>query len=108
MRRFLIALAFVAPALVLLFFKLRPDLDFGSPHPLFHFYMVTFTTVAAAVVSILMSASLGEVARPRHLLAATAFVIMGVIFFSHGLPTRGALTNHSHPAVQWSAWLTLF
>lgn len=108
MRRLLIVLAFLAPALALLFFRLRPDLDPGSPNPLFHFYMVTFTTFAAAVVSILLSSVLGEVARPRHVLAATAFVLMGVIFFTHGLATNGALINHFHPAVQWSAWLTLF
>ncbi|MBI5828698.1 MAG: hypothetical protein HZB20_03980, partial [Chloroflexi bacterium] len=51
---------------------------------------------------------LGPAAQPRHLLAAPAFAVIGSIFFSHGLATPGALIDHFHPAVQWSAWLTLF
>jgi signal transduction histidine kinase len=108
MRRFLIALAFVAPALFLLFFSIWDELDPSFVNPLFHFYIVTFTTFAAAVVSIFMSTVLGEVARPRHQLAAAAFAVMGIVFIAHGAPTRGALIAHSHPAVPWSAWLTLF
>jgi hypothetical protein len=51
---------------------------------------------------------LGREAQPRHVLAATAFAVIGAIFFAHGLATPGALIDHSHPAVGWSAWLTLF
>jgi signal transduction histidine kinase len=108
MRRLLIALAFLGPALFLLFFRVWQDVDPSFVNPLFHFYIVTFTTIAAAVVSILMTVTLGDVARPRHSLAAAAFAVMGVIFIAHGAPTPGALTAHAHPAVQWSAWLTLF
>src|SRR5690606_10465201 len=57
---------------------------------------------------IFMTTTLGEVARPRHSLAAAAFAVMGIIFIAHGAPTPGALIVHQHPAVQWSAWLTLF
>ncbi|MCI0396182.1 MAG: ATP-binding protein, partial [Chloroflexi bacterium] len=42
------------------------------------------------------------------LLAAVAFAVMGAVFASHGLVTPGALINHAHPAIEWSAWLTLF
>ncbi|MCI0580747.1 MAG: ATP-binding protein [Chloroflexi bacterium] len=107
-RPLLMGLAFFLPALALLFFRLRPEEDPTLAAPLFHFYVVTFATFAAAVTSLLLSAVLQVVARPRHVLASAAFVLIGVIFFTHGLPTRGALHAGSHPAVQWSAWLTFF
>src|SRR5262245_3725013 len=108
MRRILVAPAVVAPALALIFFTLRPDADALDSLPLVHFYVVTFTTFAAAVISILLTVSLGEVARPRHVLAAAAFGVIGGLFFSHGLTTPQALIDHFHPAILWSAWLTLF
>jgi signal transduction histidine kinase len=108
MRRFFFITALIAPALLLLFFWLFPELDLGFRLPLFHFYVVTFTTFAAAVVSILLVIMLQSVAQLRHALAALAFAVMGTVFFTHGLPTPGALMSHFHPAVQWSAWLTLF
>jgi signal transduction histidine kinase len=108
MRRLLFLTALVAPVLFLLFFWFFPEWDRRLQLPLFHFYVVTFTTFAAAVVSILLARILRPVAQTRHALAAVAFAVMGTLFFTHGLPTPGALTAHFHPAVQWSAWLTLF
>jgi signal transduction histidine kinase len=98
----------ITPSLLLLLFWLLPDWDARLQLPLFHFYVVTFTTFAAAVVSILLAMILQPVAQTRHALSAVAFAVMGAIFFTHGLPTPGALVDHFHPAVQWSAWLTLF
>ncbi|HLB48700.1 MAG TPA: sensor histidine kinase, partial [Anaerolineales bacterium] len=94
--------------ILLVFFRLAPRADLSLSLPLPHFYVVTFTTFAAAVVSILLGAALGPEAKPRHVLAAAAFAVIGSIFFSHGLATPNALIDHFHPAVQWSAWLTLF
>jgi signal transduction histidine kinase len=108
MKRWLIILGLIAPALVLIFFALNPQADTATPQPLFHFYVVTFITFAAAVVSILLATSLGTDAKPRHTLAAMAFAVVGVIFFTHGFATNGALLSHSHPIVPWSAWLMLF
>lgn len=96
------------PAAALGYLALQPRADISVPLPLFHFYIVTFTTFSAAVISILLAASLGTDAKPRHVLAASAFAVIGAIFFSHGLATPNALIDHFHPAVQWSAWLTLF
>ena len=107
-KRLLIGTAFLAPALVLLWFYLQPHLDVSINAPLLHFYIVTFTTFSAAVVSILLSATLRDIAQPRHYLAALAFAVIGVIFFAHGLATPGALIGYFHPAVVWSSWLTLF
>jgi signal transduction histidine kinase len=106
-KRFLIALALLAPLLTLIWFRIFPHTDAAISLPLFHFYIVTFITFSAAVISILLSVALREIARPRHYLAAVAFAVVGATFFIHGLHTRGALIGHSHPAVGWSAWLTL-
>jgi class 3 adenylate cyclase len=108
MKRFLIVLALIAPPVCLLFFKLDPQADKTISLPLFHFYLVTFITFAAAVISILLTVTLGFGGQPRHVLAAAAFAVIGSLFFSHGLATPGALIDHVHPASAWSAWLTLF
>ncbi|MFW6069059.1 MAG: hypothetical protein ACOC9E_05705, partial [Chloroflexota bacterium] len=111
MRRSAIVLALVAPALILLFFWLRPDLDPTLRVPLLHFYIVSFTSLSATVVSFLLVAALGAVARPRHVLAAVAFAVMGSLFSVHGLTTPGAIIPTTHPAVpavSLSSWLTLF
>jgi len=44
---------------------------------------------------------------PHYAIATIAFAAMGLIFFSHGLATPGALIAEFHPAVSWGAWLTL-
>jgi len=107
-KRIFVVLAALLPAATLVFFTLVPSADLVASLPLFHFYVVTFITFSAAVVSILLAASLGNNAQPRHILAAAAFAVMGSLFFSHGLTTPNALINHVHPALSWSAWLTLF
>ena len=108
MTRFLITTVLFAPSAILIFLSLQPQVDASASLPLFHFYIVTFTTFSAAVISILLSTTLQGIAEPRHVLAAVAFAVIGIIFFLHGFATRGALINYAHPAVRWSAWLTLF
>src|SRR3712207_2402521 len=108
MKRVLVILALFAPSAILVFLSLQPQADPTASLPLFHFYIVTFTTFAAAVVSILLSSTLEGVAQPRHVLAAVAFAVVATVFFLHGFATPGALIDYSHPAVRWSAWLTLF
>jgi signal transduction histidine kinase len=107
MRRLAVAAGLLAPAAVLLFFTLRPEADATVRDSLGHFYVVTFTTFAAAVISLLLVTALGAAAEARHLLAAAAFVVMGALFASHGAATPGAIIAGFHPAVTWSAWLTL-
>src|SRR5258708_1461033 len=107
-KRTLVIIALLAPAMTLIFFTIQPRADRTVSLPLFHFYLVTFITFSAAVISILLTATLGFEGQPRHVLAAAAFAVIGSIFFSHGLATPGALIDHVHPASAWSAWLTLF
>jgi len=108
MKKALVALAFVLPALGLGLAYLFPQADPSLPAPLFHFYIVSFTTFAATVVSLFVTISVGQIALPRHLLLAVAYALMGGIFFIHGITTPGAVITHFHPAITWSAWLTLF
>ncbi|MGH2523508.1 MAG: hypothetical protein ACRDH2_13470, partial [Anaerolineales bacterium] len=108
MKRLAVYLALILPALLLGLWAIFPEADPVFDAPLFHFYIVTFSTFAATVVSLFVTISVGETALPRHLLLAMAFVWMGALFFIHGVTTPNALITHFHPALQWSAWLTLF
>jgi signal transduction histidine kinase len=108
MKRLSIILILILPGLALGFLALFPQYDRVIPAPLPHFYIVTFTTFAAVVISILLLTALGPETRVRHRLAAGAFAFMGVVFFTHGFATPGALIDHAHPIVEWSAWITLF
>ncbi len=101
-------LALVAPAVGLGLWALFPAADPQWAAPLPHFYIVTFTTLAATVVSLFVTISVGQTALPRHLLLAVAFAWMGAVFLLHGATTPGALIASFHPAITWSAWLTLF
>lgn len=107
MMRLLKGVGLLAPSILLLLFWRVPEADWTVRVPLFHFYIVTFTTFTAAVLSILLSLALEEGGQTRHLLAAVAFAAMGTLFFSHGLATPEALIHDGHPAIRWSAWLTL-
>jgi signal transduction histidine kinase len=107
MKRALVLLALVLPAVGLGFWSAFPQFDPVFNAPLFHFYIVVFTTFAATVVSLFVAISVGETALPRHLLLAVAFAWMGAVFLIHGASTPNALITHFHPALQWSAWLTL-
>lgn len=108
MKRVVVILALFAPSAILVFLSLQSQADASASLPLFHFYIVTFTAFTAVVVSILLGSILEGIARPRHMLAAVAFAAIASIFFFHGAATSGALIAYSHPAVRWSAWLTLF
>jgi signal transduction histidine kinase len=108
MKRLLIFFTLLVPGLALGFLALFPQYNRVMPAPLPHFYVVTFTTFAAVVISILLLTALGAETRTRHRLAAGAFAFMGAVFFTHGFATPGALIDHTHPIVEWSAWITLF
>ncbi len=107
MRKVLTTIFILLPLAAMAYLRLASGADLSAPLPIFHFYIVTFTTFSAGVIAIMLTITLGESARPRHVLAAVAFAAIGSIFFSHGLATPGALIDFFHPAVSWSAWLTL-
>src|SRR5262249_32643070 len=101
-------LALFLPAVGLGLWAIFPGADPSFAAPLLHFYIVTFTTFAATVVSLFVTISVGQTALPRHLLLAVALAWTRPVFLLHGATTPGALINSFHPAITWSAWLTLF
>ncbi len=108
MKRLGVYLALLLPAMLLGLWSAFPEADPRIAAPLAHFYIVSFTTFAATVVSLFVIISVGETALPRHLFLAAAFAWMGATFFIHGATTPGALITQFHPAITWGAWLTLF
>ncbi|MCB8988752.1 MAG: hypothetical protein H6661_13510 [Ardenticatenaceae bacterium] len=108
LKRLFIALSLVLPAGWLLLAALFPQIDRTVQVPLLHFYVVTFFTFAAAVVTFFTAAALGQSSAPRHQLLATAFAVMGSLFFIHGVTTPNALIFAANPGIRWAAWLTLF
>ncbi len=108
MKRFLIILSIILPAAALLGARLFPHFDHMVEAPLLHFYVVTFFTFAATVVAFFTAVALGKDAAPRHQLLATAFAVMGALFFVHGVTTPNALIFTFNPGVRWAAWLMLF
>ncbi len=108
MKRVGVYLALLLPAVLLGLWSAFPEADPSFAAPLAHFYIVSFTTFAATVVSLFVIISVGETALPRHLFLAAAFAWMGAAFFIHGATTPGALITQFHPAITWGAWLTLF
>ncbi|GIV96805.1 MAG: hypothetical protein KatS3mg057_1462 [Herpetosiphonaceae bacterium] len=108
MKRALIIIVLFAPAIGLGWLTINPQADRSIQVPILHFYVVTFITFSAAVISAMLVNALGLQTHARHVLAAAAFAVIGSIFFSHGITTPNALIQHNHPAVEWSAWLTLF
>lgn len=108
MKRSLILLSLILPLLALGLLSLFPQADRALEIPGAHFYIVTFFTFAALVVTIFAAISLGQASQPRHRLMATAFAAMGTLFFIHGVTTPNALITSFNPGVRWAGWLTLF
>lgn len=106
MKKPVIALSIVVPASLLAFFALVPSADRIVEARVFHFYIVTFFTIAAVVAAYLVGLVLGQGSPPRHRLLATAFVVMGGLFFIHGILTPNVIFAVQNPGIRWSAWFT--
>lgn len=74
-----------------------PDASWGSPS--FHLYIVSFTSLLALILTILMSAAALQLRDPRVLFLSLAFMGITGIFLTHGLTTPGELV----PANPWVA-----
>jgi hypothetical protein len=72
----------------------------------FHFYIVSFTSLVALVVASFVLLGIGE-GDTRALFVATAFVAMAGLFLIHGISTPGVLIRDFNQAVGWSARLSL-
>ncbi|MEZ4591505.1 MAG: HAMP domain-containing sensor histidine kinase [Chloroflexota bacterium] len=106
MKKSIIAASIVIPIALLAFFALVPAADPTIQAPVFHFYIVTFFTFAAVVAAYLVGLVLGQGSPARHRLLATAFVVMGSLFFIHGILTPNVITTVQNPGIRWASWFT--
>jgi hypothetical protein len=74
-----------------------PDASWGSPT--FHLYIVSFASLLALTLTILMSVAAFQLRDPRVLFLSLAFMGITGIFLTHGLTTPGELV----PANPWVA-----
>ncbi|MFZ1395772.1 MAG: HAMP domain-containing sensor histidine kinase [Candidatus Promineifilaceae bacterium] len=106
MKKSIIAASILIPLALLALFALVPAADPTIQAPVFHFYIVTFFTFAAVVAAYLVGLVLGQGSPPRHRLLATAFVVMGSLFFIHGILTPNVITTVQNPGIRWASWFT--
>jgi signal transduction histidine kinase len=106
MKKSIIAASIFIPLGLLAFFALVPAADPTIQAPVFHFYIVTFFTFAAVIAAYLVGLVLGQGSPPRHRLLATAFVVMGSLFFIHGILTPNVITTVQNPGIRWASWFT--
>lgn len=95
---------------ILLFFVLRiyPQFDLVLKDSWFHFQIVSFTSLVAFVLALLITLVTGPVAGVRTLFTTLALAAIAGIFLIHGLTTPGVLVRSFNPAVQWSSPISLF
>lgn len=78
----------LGPLILFLLLRFIPGLDPLWADHLFHFYIVSFTSLVALVVAILVLAGVGS-GGAQALFTAMAFVIMAALFLLHGILTPG-------------------
>ena len=106
MKQSIIAASILIPIGLLGIFFAVPAVDPVIEAPVFHFYIVTFFTFAAVVAAYTVGLVLGQASLPRHRLLVTAFVLMGSLFFIHGILTPNVITTVFNSGIRWSAWFT--
>ncbi len=105
----LLSLLVISPLVVFIILQLTPALNPATSVPVFHFYIVTFTSLIALVVASFVLIGIGTSGDPQATFVAMAFVAMSGIFMTHGALTPGiAFQNeYSNAATGWAARLSL-
>lgn len=107
LQRALAGVLLVGPILLFITLRLNPAWDPSWSLPIFHFYIVTYTSLVALVVASFVLAGVGLVGDERALLVAIGFVSVAGLFVVHGISTPGVLIPNFNQAVGWSARLSL-
>jgi HD-GYP domain-containing protein (c-di-GMP phosphodiesterase class II) len=97
----------LAPLVIFLVLYEAPTTDRMFAHSNFHFWVVSGTTLAAAVaygVVIGLTRSLRET---RLVFLGLAFMSIAAIFSVHGLLTPGHIADEFYPSLQISSWLSV-
>lgn len=105
--RALVAALIVVPVLLFVALQLVPGLNPVSPQPVFHFYIVTFTSLIALIVAAFVLTGVGSMGDAQSVFVGMAFVAMSGIFAVHGAYTPGVIFTNSGQTVGWSARLSL-
>ncbi len=95
----------VAPILVYIALRLNPPSNQMWGTAIFHFYIVSYTSLVALVVAILIFSGIGA-EQTRPLIVAMLFLTMAGFFFIHGFTTPGVLLG-TNEAVSWAVQISL-
>ncbi|HLA43511.1 MAG TPA: HAMP domain-containing sensor histidine kinase [Aggregatilineales bacterium] len=104
--RMVIGIALVIPALMYVVLRLEPTLDPTWSLPVFHFYIVSFTSLVALVSASFVFLEVGD-GGVQPIFLTIAFAVMAGIFFTHGFATPNVMMHGPNQAVGWSARLSL-
>jgi signal transduction histidine kinase len=106
-RKVLVALLVVLATAFLVLFAVASSVNPLLEAPVFHFYIVSFTSVVALTGSLLLVSVVGLEEDSRAFFVTLAFLATASVFTIHGLATPGILVEGFHPAISWSAWISL-
>ncbi len=95
----------IAPVILYIALRLNPPSNQMWGTSIFHFYIVSYTSLVALVVAILIFSGIGA-GETRALLIAMTFLTMAGFFFIHGFTTPGVLLG-GNQAIGWAAQLSL-
>jgi HD-GYP domain-containing protein (c-di-GMP phosphodiesterase class II) len=108
-QKLLTALGVAAVAMPLAMFGVIwffPDLDPMIMAMDFHFYIVGFTALGAAIACAVIMASARTLSQTRLLFLGLAFLSIAGVFSVHGLATPGYLVDEYYKSVSVSSWLS--
>lgn len=98
--------ALLSPIAAFLLLRAVPQLDPAIMASTFHFYVVGFTALAAAVACAVIIASARTLLETRLLFLGLGFLCIAGIFAVHGLATPGFIVDSYYVSVSASAWFS--
>ncbi len=99
--------ALAAPMVLFAVLLAAPRLDPPIMAFTFHFYVVGFTALAAAIACAIVIASARTLRQTRLLFLGLGFFAIAGIFAVHGLATPGFIADQYYASVSVSAWLSV-
>src|SRR5438093_3716472 len=105
-RRLLIGLLLVGPFVAFALLRLVPAWDSIWDNHVFHFYIVSYSSLIALVVAMFVIAGIGA-AGTQAIFAGIAFMAMAGLFLLHGLATPDMVMPGEDYSIGLSARLSL-
>ncbi len=96
-----------APLIAFLVLLAKPSWDPMLMSMSVHFYVVSFTAIAAAIACGIIIASARTLHETRLLFLGLAFFVIAGIFAVHGLTTPGIVADGYYKSLSVSAWLSV-